>query len=227
MAFDPKLKQRDKQTLDRKKARLREKKQRWRETHGLERDDAALVRSAFSDVRSGLRAPSSNPFASPAAPLRGEPKAVVAAAEAVFLAAVRGGCWEVRWHAPLLAIASWHSRWRRSPANRQTPPQTKPAGIGQRQFRSLLAWLFADYDVPPFLAEPFEAVNARPKAAKQLWYIDVAQGPNLRRCKGLPIPLTSRMAHHVMLAPHDLSLGQAFRWGQTLGLGGDETWRRQ
>lgn len=222
MAFDPKHKQRDKEKLDRKKRTQREKKQRWRETHGLESDSATLVKSALADACDNTRTPAANPFAGVAARLRTKPKALVAATEQVFLAAVTGDFADGRWHAPLLAVASWKSRWRRSPTDWKPTRFSEALGSQWTPFRSLLYWLFADFEAPPFLTEPFEAIDARPKGTAQQWFIDVAQGGNLRRCAGLPAPLTSRMAHHVVTAPRELSLAAAFRWGQTLGLGGDE-----
>lgn len=91
----------------------------------------------------------------------------------------------------------------------------------QRQFASLLRHLFVQYDMPAF----FDSIwfsNHTQETAKQVgWYLYVGKGQNIRNCQ-LPIPLTKKMAHHFMHAPKDMSFNQALRWGQILGMGGDE-----
>src|SRR6185437_14073376 len=54
------------------------------------------------------------------------------------------------------------------------------------------------------------------------WFIHIGTGGNLRTASGLPFPLTRMMAHHALLAPDDVSILAALRWGQVRALGGSE-----
>lgn len=91
-----------------------------------------------------------------------------------------------------------------------------------RQFASLLRHLFVTYDdVPAFFDSVWFSGQTKPAAEKRNWYLFVGRGQNIRNCQ-LPIKLTKKMAHHFMRAPNDATIEQALRWGQIMGLGGDE-----
>jgi hypothetical protein len=211
MIVDASGKARDKAKLARKKARSGDAKAAWRERFGLESDDAALIARAFAAAADGRRAPTANPFAGLAGRFVGRRKPELKVGEALAHASVRGGLLGDRWHGPLAAVASWRWRFRR--------PITEWGG---GSFSSLLRHVFAEYDVPAFLDPVFAAAAAKPRDPRQQWFLDVAQGDNLRHCPSLPFSLTSRTAHFVVNAPPDLRLAAAFRWGQVRGLGGDE-----
>jgi hypothetical protein len=55
----------------------------------------------------------------------------------------------------------------------------------------------------------------------QSWYLHLGRGQNLRTAK-LPLDYTKRMAHHFLQAPDDFTVFAALRWGQIIGLGGNE-----
>lgn len=97
----------------------------------------------------------------------------------------------------------------------------RPCGSNvDRQLASLLRHLFVKYQMPLFFDSVW-LVNYSPKCGIwRDWYLEVGRGQNLRHCK-LPIPYTKKMSHYFMRAPQDLSLTQAIRWGQILGMGGD------
>ena len=98
-------------------------------------------------------------------------------------------------------------------------PRTHSAS---RQFASLLRHLLVRYnDVPLFFDKVWFAYHSWPTTEHRKWYLHVGRGQNIRNCQ-LPIPFTKRMAHHFMRAPIDVTLTQAIRWGQVLGLGGDD-----
>ncbi len=117
-----------------------------------------------------------------------------------------------------LALAAAHYRdWQR-PVD-DWKPRSHSA---RRQFASLLRHLFVQYDdMPAFFDSVWFAGRSAEAARRRKWYLYVGRGQNIRNCK-LPIPYTKKMAHHFMHAPNDLTVMQAFRWGQVLGFGGDE-----
>lgn len=116
----------------------------------------------------------------------------------------------------LVQLAAAWAAWRRHPDD--WAPRAPDA---RRQFGRLARHLLADYHVPAF----FDAgwLHDGPGAsAERQWFVHVGTGHNLRTAAGLPFPLTKAMAHHAMLAPRDLSVFHALRWGQVHGLGGGE-----
>jgi hypothetical protein len=87
----------------------------------------------------------------------------------------------------------------------------------ERQFASLTRHLFARYPVPAFFDSAWTE-HADPKWAG--WFIHVGQGTALRAIVDCDLDMTKRMQHHTMLAPADLDVGQAIRFGQVMALGG-------
>ncbi len=91
----------------------------------------------------------------------------------------------------------------------------------RRQFTSLARHLIAEYDVPEFMDAVWFKGTSKEGVKQQNWFIHIAQGRNIRTAAKLPIPLTKRMAHHLLQAPSNFSVEAAIRWGQIHGLGGD------
>ena len=97
----------------------------------------------------------------------------------------------------------------------------------RRQFDSLIRHLFVKYDdMPEFFDSVWFDRTTKETAKMRSWYFHVGRGQNIRHCQ-LPIPLTKRMSHHFMQAPNDLSVLEALRWAQVVGLGGDERLARE
>lgn len=113
----------------------------------------------------------------------------------------------------LLGVAAFNQYWIR-PIENWKPKSHNTS----RQFSSLLRHLFAKYPVPNFMDSAFYNGNR----TYQNWFIHVGNGKNIKSAAGLPIVLTSKMAHHMMEAPSDYDIPSAIRWGQVHAMGGDE-----
>ncbi|EAQ77869.1 PcfJ domain-containing protein [Blastopirellula marina] len=98
-------------------------------------------------------------------------------------------------------------------------PKTRSA---RRQFISLLHHLLLRYgDMPAFLDRVWFTGHGGQSDKERLWYVQIGAGENFTRCN-LPLPYTKRMAHHFLSAPNDATINEAIRWGQVIGLGGDD-----
>lgn len=117
-----------------------------------------------------------------------------------------------------LALTACHAgSWLRPVEDWQ--PRTHSA---RKQFVSLLRHLFVQHDdMPLFFDAVWFSGRTKDAAERRSWYLHVGRGQNIRHCN-LPVPYTKKMAHHFMKAPSDVTVDQALRWGQVLGLGGDE-----
>ncbi len=116
----------------------------------------------------------------------------------------------------LARVVQYRSQWVR-PLKQWRPKSKSP----RRQFESLLQHLFAKYEPMPAFFQHVWTSNAASMARYRGWYLRVAGGENLRKCH-LPIPYTRRMAHWFMRSPDNFSVPQALRFGQVIGLGGDQ-----
>lgn len=116
----------------------------------------------------------------------------------------------------LLAMARHSRNWIRPVA--AWKPQTHNT---RRQFASLARHLFAAWPVPAFMDSVWFLGNGGSAVQQQEWFLHVGRGQNIRTAD-LPMPYTKRMAHEFMLAPADLTVEAALRWGQIRGLGGSE-----
>ena len=123
----------------------------------------------------------------------------------------------------LVLIATERSHWIR-PLERWAP-KTRNA---RRQFRSLLRHLFDQHgEVPLFMDEAWSIGSHadgsidRDGARYRSWYLQIGMGKGLKRID-FPIPITKRMSGQFILAPKDVPIRHAVRWGQVLGLGGKE-----
>ena len=93
-----------------------------------------------------------------------------------------------------------------------------PSHNADRQFSSLARHLWAYYDVPAFMDKAWLSGDSN----QQQWFKHLGAGRNIRTAPHLPVPLTSKMAHHFIQAPSSYSIEAAFRWGQVHALGGDQ-----
>ena len=116
----------------------------------------------------------------------------------------------------LARVVQYRDHWVRP--LEQWKPRSKSA---RRQFASLLQHLFAKYEPMPAFFQQVWGSNSRSMARYRGLYVRVAHGENLRKCR-LPLTYTRRMAHWFMRAPDSFSVPQAIRFGQVIGLGGDE-----
>ena len=114
------------------------------------------------------------------------------------------------------ALARWHKQWLRDPSKWR--PDSHNA---QKQFGSLARHLLVKYEVPTFMDVAWFLSADQDAHQQQKWFIDVGMGGNIRKAD-IPLTLTKKMAHLFLHAPDDYTIYEAFRWGQVLGLGGDE-----
>ncbi len=111
-------------------------------------------------------------------------------------------------------LARYSSRWLDAPTEFSARSHN-----ADRQFGELARFLLARWPVPKFFDD---AWTERSTDAQREWFIHIGMGENLRTAPGLPFPLTKKMAHHALLAPDNVSIMSALRWGQVRALGGSE-----
>ncbi|MEO1654032.1 MAG: PcfJ domain-containing protein, partial [Bacteroidota bacterium] len=113
----------------------------------------------------------------------------------------------------LCTLSQYKEKWMRPLA------QWKPKSHNRdKQFRSLLRYLLAKYPVPYFMDEAF--FRNVPKYID--WFIYIGQGGNMRKAPNLPLKMTKKMAHYFLQAPDHYQIPEALRYGQVLGMGGNE-----
>jgi hypothetical protein len=115
----------------------------------------------------------------------------------------------------VVALARHAEDWIRTPEWWIPSP-----GELHHRFGSLARHLFAAWPVPSFLDTAWFAGNTEEGERRQLWFLHVGRGENIRHAD-LPVQLTKKAAHHFLEAPCDLSVEAAIRWGQIRALGGD------
>lgn len=86
-----------------------------------------------------------------------------------------------------------------------------------RQFRSLVRFLFAHYEIPVFM----DAAWRYDDTTAIGWYLHLGRGGNIRTAKAVPVKLTRKMAHLYLQAPDNYTPWTAFRWAQVRALGGN------
>lgn len=98
----------------------------------------------------------------------------------------------------------------------------KPHGKSSNAlFVSLANHVFAKYKTPQFLWSEF----ANPNLPYQNVVIHIAGGGSLYslvKDKSFPVPLTRQMCHLFLQAPLNCNIGEAVRYAQILGFGGDK-----
>lgn len=90
----------------------------------------------------------------------------------------------------------------------------------RRQFSSLARHLLADYDLPAFMDSAWFRGQTEEAAREQAWFVHIGGGQNVRSTD-VPVNLTKKMAHAFLEAPDQSTIGEALRWAQVMGQGGD------
>jgi len=116
----------------------------------------------------------------------------------------------------MFTLALHHEDWVR-PIDTWRPKVKMPYS----QFVSLAGHLFAVYPVPFFMNSVWFKGTSGQAIQRQEWFKHIGRGQNIRTAE-IPLHLTKKMAHHFIQAPSHFSVEQALRWGQVLGMGGDE-----
>lgn len=88
-----------------------------------------------------------------------------------------------------------------------------------KQLASLLRHLFATFEMPLFM----DSAWSEDDALHRDWYKHIGAGKNIRTATGLPVVLTSAMAHYFLQAPPNYSINGAIRYGQIMSLSGNQT----
>ena len=99
-------------------------------------------------------------------------------------------------------------------------PQSRKA---EKMILELIHHLFAKYPVPHFMNQAWLELDS----AMIQWFIHIGHGGNIRKAPVLPIKLTKKMAHYCLQGQSSLSITQALRRGQVLGLGGNKKLTRK
>jgi hypothetical protein len=113
----------------------------------------------------------------------------------------------------LVSVAVNYPAWRRTPGTWKVRSKNT-----RRQFESLLRHLFCEYSMPRFFDSVWFLGDDKRAKQQQRWYLHVGAGGSIRDCD-LPIKYTRRMGHYFMLAPSDITVADAIRWGQFKTLG--------
>lgn len=91
----------------------------------------------------------------------------------------------------------------------------------RRQFGSLARHLLAKYDVPVFMDAAWFRTESEETSRQQNWFVHIGTGQNIRT-SDIPVQLTKKMAHLFLQAPDQYTIEEALRWGQILGLEGEQ-----
>ena len=112
----------------------------------------------------------------------------------------------------IAALANHHESWLRSVEGWQVKKHNR-----DRQFSELARHLLAAYEVPLFM----DCAWFNGNETHQNWFKHIGIGQNIRTAPDIPIPLTKKMAHHLLKAPKHYTIEEALRWSQVHALGGD------
>ncbi len=122
----------------------------------------------------------------------------------------------------LVRMCAYEANWIRQPEDWQAPRQTDVKTI----MRAFLAHVFVRYHLPNFLYHAWH-VRGDLRWRERDWFVQLAQGASWRDLKGLPRTISRRALHESTLAPDNLSIAQALRWGQVLAVGGSLSLARE
>jgi len=100
--------------------------------------------------------------------------------------------------------------------NRALEIEGPRADAVSKLFKPLIRHLFVRYPIPAFMDLAF----IRLQHEYIPWAIAMGQGANIRKCQGLPFPLTKKMATFFLGGERQFSIYQNLRRAQVLGLGG-------
>jgi hypothetical protein len=120
---------------------------------------------------------------------------------------------EEKWVIALQKITLYADKWVKNISDWK--PKERNA---HKLFSSLVRYLFAQYPVPLFMDEVWFEHDTYGID----WFIDLAQGKNIRNHDQLPLEMTNKMIHFFLQAPAHYTVNEALRKGQILGLGGDK-----
>lgn len=90
----------------------------------------------------------------------------------------------------------------------------------ETQVKQLAEWLFCKYRMPGFL---YKAFYDGERTSFIYWFIHIGTGGRVKDLKDIPITFTQKMAHYFLQAPSKFSIGEALRWAQVKGLGGNDS----
>lgn len=108
----------------------------------------------------------------------------------------------------LFSLARNQKFWLRSPEDWPVTGSSRLA-----VFSSLVNWLLANADVPPFMIHVWLMEPSAESQARQTLYRHLARGFSIRGAK-TPFPLTRRMEASFHDAPDDSSVESAFEWAR-------------
>lgn len=86
----------------------------------------------------------------------------------------------------------------------------------EKQYLSLIRFLFAKYPVPAFLAKEFITGTQTMRE----FFIHIGSGQSVRKFKGLEIHMSKKVSHYFMQAPEDCSIYEAIHWAEAVSMGG-------
>lgn len=116
----------------------------------------------------------------------------------------------------LMHFARFHALWWREP---EAWGPDENANVNER-LGGLARHLFAVYPVPPVLDHAWLGGWGTQADEYRQWFLHLGGGGRMEQMR-FPMPMTHKAAHHFLLAPADLSLPAALRWGQVCALGGN------
>lgn len=112
----------------------------------------------------------------------------------------------------ILAVVLRHENWLKN-FESWKPITHNP----DKQLSCLLRHLLVKYEVPLFMDS---AWNRCGRDLHRDWFIFIGNGGNIRKAKGLPIPLTKKQANYFIQTPDHYTINQAFIFSQILSEGG-------
>lgn len=98
---------------------------------------------------------------------------------------------------------------------------TKKSRSRHKQFIDIISHLFCLYKVPSFMYNVWNDRTSSDLFVWRMWFIDMAQGKNIRYSDGLPIKMTKKVAHLFSTAPDNFMPLEAIRYAQVVSMGGD------
>ncbi|MGI9243631.1 MAG: hypothetical protein ACR2RV_22735, partial [Verrucomicrobiales bacterium] len=114
-----------------------------------------------------------------------------------------------------MRMVEYREHWLRQPEHWFAQTGVGPAG----EVFSLIDHLFVRYELPDFFRKAWMEPGPLRSPARD-WFCQLTGGKSIRKLNGLPTKLSSRAAHCAMAAPANLTIEQAFRYGQVIAYGG-------
>ncbi|WP_193212425.1 PcfJ domain-containing protein [Luteolibacter marinus] len=114
----------------------------------------------------------------------------------------------------LVRVAAYAAEWLRPPEAWRAPAGAAP----KEQWEDLLRHLFVEWPMPGFFYSAWR-VRGDLRVLERDWFCHVGGGGSWRKAVDFPPSISSRAVHHALMAPADLTIRQALRWGQLMALG--------